>query len=242
MIQFILTARTVLYDTRIREANEILKVGEGESKVIDLNKLNEKELNVMSNILRNNGLWGNLSNLSRSEKKKRLKDRKWGNSEFQSILVDVVNSTDMKNKIETIVSGIKSVSVSYYEVLILALLVKIMSLNIDAQDIGKIIGVNAAFDPRFTQDENVQEILDFSKEATDFRIKSAVPNAVESKFVVESAVQCFGRMGHLEDSEWRAGVDNRGHRERHYDGAVHRCAYVDIRRKDRKRLEKDTVA
>ena len=54
-VQFILTARTVLYDTRIREANEILKVGEGESKVIDLNKLNEKELNVMSNILRNNG-------------------------------------------------------------------------------------------------------------------------------------------------------------------------------------------
>lgn len=81
--------------------------------------------------MRNNGLWGNLSNLSRSEKKKRLKDRKWGNSEFQSILVDVVNSTDMKNKIETIVSGIKSVSVSYYEVLILALLVKIMSLNIE---------------------------------------------------------------------------------------------------------------
>ena len=37
-------------------------------------------------------------------------------------------------------------------------------------------------------------------------IDDPVPNAVESKFVVESAVQCFGRMGHLEDSEWRAGV------------------------------------
>ena len=45
----------------------------------------------------------------------------------------------------------------------------------------------------------------------------------------------------LEDSEWRAGADNRGHRERHYDGAVHRCAHVDIRRKDRKQLEEDTV-
>lgn len=53
-------------------------------------------------------------------------------------------------------------------------------------------------------------------------IDDPVPNAVESKFVVESAVQCVGRMGHLEDSEWRAGADNRGHRERHYDGAVHR--------------------
>ncbi|MFQ9889893.1 MAG: hypothetical protein ACLRWM_05710 [Streptococcus sp.] len=76
----------------------------------------------------------------------------------------------MKNKIETIVSGIKSVSVSYYEVLILALLVKIMSLNIDAQDIGKIIGVNAAFDPRFTQDKNVQEILDFRRKQQIFAL------------------------------------------------------------------------
>ena len=33
-------------------------------------------------------------------------------------------------------------------------------------------------------------------------IDDPVPNAVESKFVVESAVQCVGRMGHLEDSEW----------------------------------------
>ena len=173
-VQFILTARTVLYDTRIREANEILKIREGESKVVDLNKLSENELLVMSNILRNNGLWGNLSNLSTNEKKKRLRNRRWGNSEFQSILVDVVNSTDMKNKIETIVSGIKSVSMSYYEVLILALLVKIMSLNIDAPEIGKIMGVNVVFDPRFTKDKNVQEILDFSKGTTDFRIKSAV--------------------------------------------------------------------
>ncbi|MFQ9889889.1 MAG: hypothetical protein ACLRWM_05690 [Streptococcus sp.] len=67
-----------------------------------------------------------------------------------------------------------------------------------------------------------------------------VPNAVESKFVVESAIQCLGRMGHLEDSEWRAGADNGGHRERHYDGAVHRCAHVDIRRKT-KRPEEDIV-
>lgn len=37
-----------------------------------------------------------------------------------------------------------------------------------------------------------------------------VPNAVEPKFVVESAIQCLGRMGYLEDSEWRAGADNRG--------------------------------
>lgn len=173
-VQFILTARTVLYDTRIREASEILKVEEGQSKIVDLNQLTPNEIYMMSNILRNNGLWGELSRLPENEKRKRLQDRKKGNAQFQSILVDVVNSTDMKDKIRKIVLGIKSVSVSYYEILILALLVKIMSLNIDVQDIGKIIGVNAAFDPQFIKDENVLEILDFSERNANFRIKSAV--------------------------------------------------------------------
>ena len=87
------------------------------------------------------------------------------------ILVDVVNSTDMKEKIEKIVLGIKSVSVSYYEVLILSLLVKVMSINISILDIEKIMGINVAFDSRFTNDENVLEILSFSDENTDYRIK-----------------------------------------------------------------------
>lgn len=140
-IQFILTARTVLYDTRILEANTALRIGEGESRVINLNKLSDSELSFLTNILNKNGLWGRMSGLSNTEKKKQLKNKRKGNAEFQSILVDVVNSTDMKEKIEQIVFGIKSVSVSYYEVLILALLVKVMSLNISILDIEKIMGI-----------------------------------------------------------------------------------------------------
>lgn len=70
----------------------------------------------------------------------------------------------------------------------------------------------------------------------------SVPNAAEPKFVVESAVQCFGRMGHLGDCEWRTEADHRVHRERNYDGAVFSSSDVDIRREDWKRLEEDTVA
>lgn len=47
-IQFILTARTVLYDTRILEANTALRIGEGESRVINLNKLSDSELSFLS--------------------------------------------------------------------------------------------------------------------------------------------------------------------------------------------------
>lgn len=173
-LHFVLSARTVLYDTRIMEANECLKVKEGQSITIDLNKLSDPELRNMSNILSKNGLWGKFSNLSDTEKRKYLANRGSGNAEFQGILVDVVQSTHMKEKIIDLVSRIKNVSDSYYEVLILALLIKIMSLNISANDMSKIIGINIALDARFVHDENVLEILDFSSGKTEFRVKSAV--------------------------------------------------------------------
>lgn len=172
--QFILTARTVLYDTRITEANECLKVKENQSVIIDLNKLTNVEVNAMSTILNINGLWGTLSNLSATEKKKHLRSRNSGNAEFQGILVDVLQSDNMRNKIETIVTHIKKVSDSYYEVLILALLIKIMSLNLSANDMSKIMEISIALDADFVHNENVLEILDFSSGQTEFRIKSAV--------------------------------------------------------------------
>ena len=49
-------------------------------------------------------------------------------------------------------------------------------------------------------------------------------------------------MGHLGDRERRTEVDHRVHRERNHDGAVFKHSDVDIRRKDRKRLEEDPVA
>lgn len=173
-VQFVLTARTVLYDTRITEANECLKVAENQSVVVDLNKLTGLEIQSMSNVLSKNGLWGTLSNLSDAEKKKHLRNRNSGNAEFQGILVDVLQSDNMKKKIEDIVSHIKKESDSYYEVLILALLIKIMSLNISANDMSKIMGISIALDAEFVHNENVLEILDFSSGQTEFRIKSAV--------------------------------------------------------------------
>lgn len=173
-IQFILSARSVLYDARIMEANDILHVEEGQSATIDLNKLVGTEIEGMRKILSRNGLWGSLSSLSEPEQRKYLRGRRTGNAEFQGILLDVVRSTDMKQKIEDIVSRIKSVSDSYYEILILALLIKIMSLNINADEMSKIMGINIAFDARFVHDENVLEILDFSGGKTEFKIRSAV--------------------------------------------------------------------
>ena len=70
----------------------------------------------------------------------------------------------------------------------------------------------------------------------------SVPNPVKPSAVDESFIRCYGRLGHLGDSERRTEVDHRVHRERNHDGTVFSGSDVDIRRKDRKQLEEDTVA
>ena len=105
-IQFILSARTVLYDTRICEVNDILKVGEGQSAIFDLNKLEKREVYQIQTIINNNGLWGEKSSLSPSEKSKLLVGRKKGNRELQGIMLLLVNSTSMKKKIEQSLSAL----------------------------------------------------------------------------------------------------------------------------------------
>ena len=70
----------------------------------------------------------------------------------------------------------------------------------------------------------------------------SVPNPVKPSAVDESFIRCHGRLGHLGDSERRAETDHRVHRERDHDGAVLSSSDVDIRRKDWKQLEEDTVA
>ena len=70
----------------------------------------------------------------------------------------------------------------------------------------------------------------------------SVPNPVKPSAVDESFIRCYGRLGHLGDRERRTEVDHRVHRERDHDGTVFSGSDVDIRRKDRKRLEEDPMA
>ena len=173
-IQFILTARTVLYDTRIPEVNDMLGIKEGESTIIDLNRLCNKEIDSLCQIFDENGLWGPYSKENHSGKLKLLKKKTVGNYELQSILLSVIISNEMKKRFKETIENIKRESSQYYDILVLALLVKIMSLNINASDIGRILDVQIAFDASFTHNSNVREILDFSSGTTQFKIKSSV--------------------------------------------------------------------
>ena len=69
----------------------------------------------------------------------------------------------------------------------------------------------------------------------------SVPNPVKPQSLDESFIRCYGRLGHLGDSEWRTEVDDRVFRERNYDRAVFSSSDVDVRREDRKHLGEDSI-
>ncbi|MCM1173842.1 MAG: hypothetical protein NC341_02195 [Blautia sp.] len=173
-IQFVFTARTVLYDIRLGEVDEAFGLNPGQSPVLDLNKLTLPEINDMNRILENNGLWSSYSAESPKTKRKFLKEKKGGNSQLQAILVGVLNSSKMKEKIEEIVDNIKNVSDIYYDALFFSLLIKTMSLNISGNDMSRILGVNVALDAKFVNNPGVKEILDFSSGETSYKLRSAV--------------------------------------------------------------------
>ncbi len=173
-IIFILTARTMIYDTKIEEARAALEIKEGESVVIDANELSYYEVKECSELFNKNGFFGKLSSLSDKQKIRILQDKKLGASRFQNILIEIANSGEMKKRVLSIVKSIEESSNSYFETLILVLLSKIMSLSLSLIDIQKIMDINTIADPGFRNSKAVQEIIDFADNSETIKVKSAV--------------------------------------------------------------------
>ena len=179
-VHFIFSARSAMREIRIVDVTKFLKLNEGEAEFIDLNKLDTSEISNLRLIFEHNGLWGRLSR-HKAKQYSELKNRNKGNMEFQSILINTIHAESMRRRFKMTIRNIKEMSGDYYNALVLALLVKTMSLNISATDIGRIIGINIAMEANFVSNSDVKEILDFSSGKADYNIKSAVT----AKFILQ---------------------------------------------------------
>lgn len=179
-IQFVFSARSTLRDIRVVDVTNFLSLKEGEAEFINLNKLDNHEISKLRVIFERNGLWGRLSKHT-AKQYSELKDRNKGNREFQSILVNTIHAESMRRRFKKTIKNIEEMSGNYYNALVLALLVKTMSLNISATDIGRIIGINIAMEANFVSNSDVKEILDFGSGKAEYNIKSAVT----AKFILQ---------------------------------------------------------
>lgn len=172
---FVLTARTMIYETKLVEVCDYFELEAGMSKVIDINKLDDKEIGKFIQILDVNGFWGKNTALKQNEKFKRLKKYQYGNAEMQTILIDIIHSTEMRNKLVEVVNLIKNESGGYYIGLIMMLVSKVMSLELTVDDINGIMGVNYLSDPLYTTNVAIKELVVFKNNGKEeFKIKSSI--------------------------------------------------------------------
>lgn len=173
-VTFVLTARSAINETRLPDVCSMFSIKEGESIIIDANKLIEPELLKCSDIFTKYGIFGRNNKRSTSEKLTILKDKHRGNSSFQTILIDIAQSNDMESRVMEIVETIKNDTNKYYDTIILILLAQIMKLRISADDISEIMRIDITRDAIFQKNIAVNELLIFQSDEADFRIKSAV--------------------------------------------------------------------
>lgn len=174
-LTFVLTARTMVYEVKLIETCELFDVKSGESVIFDINKLSRKEIQNCYNILQKYEFWGNMTGLPTKEKIALLTKKTMGNCELQSILLAVINSSTIREKINEIIKKIEEESSDYYHAIILMLISKVMSLELRIKDISSIEDQLRMFDVRFVKNDAIQELVTFNSNGKmDYRIKSSI--------------------------------------------------------------------
>ena len=180
-VQFVLTARTSLNFSRMPDVLTLFAVEENESSVITVDKLSTEDIKRCVTIFDQYGAWGKFLKLSFEQKRSHLIARSHGNKEFQSIMLDVLDSDEMARRIEAIIDAIENESQEYHDALILILLIQTMNLRISVLDIEKILSLSITTDPRFRTNSAVQELLTFS----DARRSFAMHSPVTSRYILQ---------------------------------------------------------
>lgn len=173
-VQFVFTARSAVNFSKMPDVFDQFSIKENESVVININKLGSADISRCVDLFDFYGAWGKNANLSNEEKRKFLKNRNHGNSKFQSIMLDVLKSDDMVNRIKSLVETIRSESKIYHEAVIVILITQVMNLRISAKDIEKVTGQSIVTDAKFRANPAIQELLDFRNGRQSFVMKSSV--------------------------------------------------------------------
>ncbi len=174
-VTFVLSARTMIYDTKITDVDQILSLSEGQSEIIDINKLDDRELRKCYQLFEDNKFWGPYNSARQSAKKKALVIHDKGNQELHTILLDVIHSSDIEKRLIELTNSIKKDSGKYYRSIVIMLLSTVMSLELSVDDIHDMVGIHCINDPKFRHNPAVKEIVKFGESGVkEFAIRSSV--------------------------------------------------------------------
>lgn len=140
---------------------------------VDVNRLEDRELDECISILDQFGLWRKFSNYRDDQKKEYLIDV--CKRSLRLILLSVINSTDIRQRIEKEINTIKQ-DTDVYQALVLMLVSNLLDWNISLDQISYAIGDSIKGSSSFRHNEVVKEYVDFN--SSELKVKSSILSEV----------------------------------------------------------------
>ncbi len=187
--RLIVSERTVTNDMSYDWLHEVVRRNFYE---VDVNRLTEDEIESCMAILDQFGLWRKYSTLRDDKKKELLKNG--CKSSLKLILLEVINSSDIRKRIE---GDIKKISSDHdvYQAMILVLVSNLLGWNINLDDISYALGNTIKGNVSFRHNEVIKEYVDFAN--SELKVKSSILSEVilthimDVNIVRETLVKAF---------------------------------------------------
>lgn len=179
-VQFLLTARTALNYNKMPTVLSMFNVQENDSAVFDINKIDDIGIYNCIRVFNHYGLFGKIAKLSDEDKRTYLITRKNGARMFQAIMLDIIESDLMQEKLSDIIRNIQEYSDQYHKAVIIILLIKIMNLRLTVTDVERILGVTLQTDALFRTNPAILELISF--EPTN---KISIRSPITAQFVLQ---------------------------------------------------------
>ena len=179
-IQFVLTARTALNYNKMPSILEEFGVKENSSSIFNLNKIDDSGIECGIKIFDRYGLFGERAGLTYAQKKEYLTNPKKCGRQFQSIMLDVIQSELLKSKVEALINNIVNSSEQYHNAIIIILLTKMMNLRISVRDIERISKLTIFSDALFRSNPAILELIDFGADN-----KITIKSSVTARFILQ---------------------------------------------------------
>jgi tetratricopeptide (TPR) repeat protein len=191
----LISERTELHELHAQALLE--KLAQRDVEFFELDMLQHQELSLVSDLLDLRGLWGTKADLNRTQRKAFLKQE--CRSELQSILLEVVKSPQIEQRLSDIVSHFEK-QAGGFRILLGCCLLQVVGEEPRIDVLSELLNLDYAAFRRLTSDSVVRQILSPRSGIISFRspvIARAVLNGVSSASVVTDVAEEFVKQGHL---------------------------------------------
>ena len=159
-LRVVFTARTLKHDVAFGWLHDLL--GVDSVPEIDLDRLSEKDRQWFCDTLDTYGLWGERAQLPHSRKLDCLRDE--CEERVSGVLLAILKSPAIADRLRRVVESISSSSRSYIEVAAGVLALSVLEIGTNLELLTNLVGTEVLNQASFRTNEAIRELLDFNRD------------------------------------------------------------------------------